>query len=105
MIEDPTTYGGNRGARRHVPGGAARGPRHRSKVMKKNAVALMCAVCAVVALWSTEAVAGPYSDEMAKCLVRSTTSTEKNGLIKWIFAAAALHPEVKGISSITEAQR
>ena len=73
--------------------------------MKKNTVALMCTVFSVVALWSTDAVAGPYSDEMAKCLVRSTTSAEKNGLIKWMFAAAALHPEVKGISSITEAQR
>jgi hypothetical protein len=71
----------------------------------KNAVALICAVIAVVVLWSTDAAAGPYADELAKCLVRSTTASEKNTLIKWIFAAAALHPEVKGISSVTEAQR
>ena len=71
----------------------------------KKTVALICAVLSVIALASTEAAAGPYSDEMAKCLVRSTTASEKNALIKWIFVAAALHPEVKGISSVTEEQR
>ena len=71
----------------------------------KKAVALICAVLSVVALSSTEAAAGPYADDLAKCLVRSTTTPEKNALIKWIFVAAALHPEVKGISSVTEAQR
>jgi maltose-binding protein MalE len=71
----------------------------------RKAVALMCAVCSVVMLSSTEAAAGPYADELAKCLVRSTTASEKNALMKWIFAAAALHPEVKGISSVTDAQR
>jgi len=71
----------------------------------KKAVALVCAVLSVLVLSSTEAAAGPYSDELAKCLVRSTTTSEKNALIKWVFAAAALHPEVKGIASVTEAQR
>jgi hypothetical protein len=73
--------------------------------MKKNTVALICAVCSVVALWSSDAAAGPYSDDLAKCLVRSTTPSEKTTLMKWIFAAAALHPDVKGIGSVTEAQR
>ena len=71
----------------------------------KKAVALVCAVLSVLVLSPTEAAAGPYSDELAKCLVRSTTTSEKNALIKWVFAAAALHPEVKGIASVTEAQR
>jgi len=71
----------------------------------KKAVALICAVCSVVVLSATDAVAGPYADDLAKCLVKSTTPAEKNALVKWIFAAAALHPEVKGISAVTEAQR
>ena len=71
----------------------------------KKAIALICAVCSLIAVSSTRAAAGPYSDELAKCLVRSTTASEKNALIKWVFAAAALHPEVRGISSVTEAQR
>jgi hypothetical protein len=73
--------------------------------MRKNTVALICAVCSAVALWSAEAAAGPYSDELAKCLVRSTTTSEKTTLMKWTFAAAAAHPDVKGISSVTDAQR
>jgi hypothetical protein len=72
--------------------------------MRKNTAALICAVCSIVA-WSAEAAAGPYSDELAKCLVRSTTISEKTTLMKWTFAAAAAHPEVKGISSVTDAQR
>lgn len=51
------------------------------------------------------AAAGPYSDEMAKCLVASTSETDKNFLVKWMFAAAALHPAVKSASSVTDAQR
>lgn len=51
------------------------------------------------------AFAGPYSDEMAKCLVSSTSEDDKNYLVKWMFAAAAMHPAVKSISSISDAQR
>jgi len=54
---------------------------------------------------SHSAFAGPYSDEMAKCLVTSTSEADKNFLVKWMFAAAALHPAVKSISSVTDAQR
>ncbi len=56
-------------------------------------------------LAAQSATAGPYSDEMAKCLVASTSEADKNFLVKWMFAAAALHPAVKSISSISDAQR
>lgn len=54
---------------------------------------------------SVPAIAGPYSDDLSKCLVRSTGDAEKRTLVKWIFAAVALHPEVADISSVTPAQR
>ena len=54
---------------------------------------------------SESAEAGPYSDELAKCLVKSTTDADKNYLVKWLFAAAALHPAVKSIASVTDAER
>lgn len=64
------------------------------------------AVLAVAgALGSVPATAGPYSDDLSKCLVRSTGDAEKRTLVKWIFAAVALHPEVADISSVTPAQR
>ena len=56
-------------------------------------------------LVAPSAFAGPYSDEMAKCLVSSTSEVDKNFLVKWMFAAAALHPAVKSISSVSDAQR
>ena len=51
------------------------------------------------------AQAGPYSDDLAKCLVESTTAADKNALVKWMFATAALHPAVKSMASVTDAER
>ncbi len=51
------------------------------------------------------AQAGPYSDDLAKCLVESTTAADKNALVKWMFATAALHPAVKSIAAVTDAER
>lgn len=51
------------------------------------------------------AQAGPYSDDLAKCLVESTTAADKNALVKWMFATAGLHPAVKSIAAVTDAER
>lgn len=73
--------------------------------MKHIKVAAIGAAFALALLASPFALAGPYSDEMAKCLVTSTSEADKNFLVKWMFAAAALHPAVKSISSVSDAQR
>lgn len=49
--------------------------------------------------------AGPYSDELGRCLVASTTTADKNALVKWMFATVSLHPAVKSIASVTPAER
>ncbi len=49
--------------------------------------------------------AGPYADDLAKCLVSATTARDKTDLVRWIFANAALHPEVRSISAVTPEQR
>lgn len=49
--------------------------------------------------------AGPYSDDLAKCLVKSTTADDKGTLVRWIFGIAALHPQVANVSAISDAQR
>ncbi len=49
--------------------------------------------------------AGPYADDLAKCLVSSTTARDKTDLVRWIFANAALHPDVRSISAVTPEQR
>lgn len=63
------------------------------------------ALLAISGLMSTAANAGIYGDDMAKCLVRSTTTQDRSVLVKWIFAAAASNPEVKSMVSVTERQR
>ena len=66
---------------------------------------LIVAFLAISGLMSTAANAGIYGDDMAKCLVSSTTTQDRSVLVKWIFAAAASNPEVKSMVSVTERQR
>ena len=51
------------------------------------------------------ALAGIYSDELAKCLVKSTTDADRTFLTKWIFASVAVHPAVRSIALVSEADR
>ena len=51
------------------------------------------------------AVAGPFADEMSKCMVRETTEQERTMLVQWVFAITALHPDVKQLSSVTDQAR
>ena len=49
--------------------------------------------------------AGPFGDDMAKCLVRATTSEDKTTLVKWMFAVMSVHPDVKAFAQVPEAAR
>jgi hypothetical protein len=49
--------------------------------------------------------AGVYSDDMGKCLVSATSQADKTNLVRWIFATAALHPEVASIASVSQEER
>jgi len=60
---------------------------------------------AALAGLSGEAAAGPYSDDLAKCLVGSSTPADKSTLVKWVFSIASLHPALGSVSSVTAAQR
>jgi hypothetical protein len=73
--------------------------------MKHFLVPVVGAAVALTMLSPDSTGAGPYSDELATCLVRSTTDADKNYLVKWMFAAAALHPAVKSIASVSDAER
>ena len=50
---------------------------------------------------SSSALAGPFNDKLAVCLVKSTTPQDKLTLIRWIFAAMASHPGVKDLSEVS----
>lgn len=66
---------------------------------------LLLFVGAALLLASAAAQAGPYTDDLSKCLVRSTSEQQKAVLVEWVFAIAALHPSVKPLSSVTDAKR
>lgn len=55
-------------------------------------------------LSSQAAFAGPYGDDLSKCLVNSTTQADRQALVKWIFSTASLHPAVKTMVSVSEKQ-
>ena len=60
---------------------------------------------ALAVLPSDPAGAGVYSDELAKCLVRSTTDADKTYLMRWLFASMSVHPAVRSIALVSDAER
>ena len=73
--------------------------------MRYHKLVVASTVFSLIILLTCTVFAGPYSNELAKCLVRSTSEEDKNDLMKWMFAAFASHPEVKSMASISESQR
>ena len=49
--------------------------------------------------------AGPFEDEMAKCLVTSTNKRDRNKLVKWIFRVYGDHPEVSNMVDISDREK
>ncbi len=70
--------------------------------MKRSTLAV---VCATLLCTSRFAVAGPFADDMAKCLVNSTSPQDRTVLVQWIFSVIALHPDLSASSSISPKQR
>lgn len=59
----------------------------------------------VLPLFMTNAVyAGPYTDDLSKCIVESTTTEDRTELVKWMFTAMSLHPAVKQVASVSTEQ-
>lgn len=48
--------------------------------------------------------AGPYTDDLGKCLVESTSTRDRNSLVRWLFASASVHPAVSSIALVTPEQ-
>ena len=49
--------------------------------------------------------AGIYTDDMTRCLVSNTTTSDKTTLVRWVFSIASLHPEVATTSTLSEEKR
>jgi hypothetical protein len=61
-------------------------------------------VFASLLLVGSPTLAGPYSDDLAKCLVASTSSDDRVALVRWMFTSFAAHPDVAPLSAATTAQ-
>lgn len=53
---------------------------------------------------SAMADAGPYQDDLSKCLVSSTSKDDRIDLVRWMFAAMGTHPAVKTLAAVTPQQ-
>jgi hypothetical protein len=50
-------------------------------------------------------IAGPYADALGKKLVSSTTPADKAICVRWMFVSMALHPDLKGMATVSPEQR
>ena len=64
----------------------------------------MCALITLVVLGGLPRVAdaGPFADDLARCLVKSTTATDRARFVRWMFAAASRHPEVRDLTTVSD---
>lgn len=65
---------------------------------------LLAAAVAALVL-SPLAVAGPQADELGRCMVRSTSKEDRALMLRWVFATAALHPNVEPLARVSAEQR
>jgi len=70
----------------------------------KKIVAAFC-LAILAQLGAANAVAGPFGDDMAKCMVRATSPEDRAMVVQWIFAFIALHPDVRQLASISDEKR
>jgi len=50
------------------------------------------------------AQAGVYGDALGQCFIDSTSHKDRNKLIVWLFSAAAQHPVVKHLLSVSDVE-
>jgi hypothetical protein len=59
----------------------------------------------IVAMSTHRAIAGPFADDMAKCLVNSTSDADRADLVRWMFSAMALNPDLASMATISTKER
>ena len=60
---------------------------------------------AVLTCLSFAATAGPATDTLGACLADNTTGKDRKDLAKWVFVSISVHPEMKGLTTATDADR
>jgi len=73
--------------------------------MNSCKLAVVAIASALTCFNAPSAFAGPYADDMSKCLVKSTTAADRASFVRWFFAAASSHPAVKTLAVVSPEQR
>jgi hypothetical protein len=63
--------------------------------------AFAAGIFCVVALCGSTASAGIYTDDLSRCLVRSSSEQDRTLLTRWMFISMASNPAVKSLATVT----
>ena len=72
--------------------------------MKLNARIHFLAAAIVLQLFATGVHAGVHTNDLAECLVDSTSRQDRAALVNWLFSAASFHPALSSNASVTRDQ-
>lgn len=70
------------------------------KIVTALAVSITCS-----ALIPSFVIAGPATDSLAACLADNTTGRERKDMARWVYAAMSTHPELQGLSTVSDESR
>lgn len=71
----------------------------------KISVAGLAALVLVSLLPVAPALAGPATESLSICLADNTSGRDRKDMARWVFIGMASHPEIKGLSNVTQANR
>ncbi len=73
--------------------------------MRRKILYIFTVFTFLVNIPSQPTFAGPFEDEMAKCLVTSTNNRDRTKLVKWIFRVYGDHPEVSNMVDLSDREK
>jgi hypothetical protein len=72
--------------------------------MKKIVINLTISIICSATIFSS-AMAGPATDSLASCLADNTSGKERKDMARWVYAGMSTHPEIQGLSNVTDVNR
>jgi hypothetical protein len=60
-------------------------------------------LASLLCLGTTTSWAGPYTDDLSRCLVEKTSEDDKVALVQWVVMALTQHPAVSSLAKTTAA--
>ncbi len=73
--------------------------------MRKKILYIFTVLTFILNISNKPIFAGPFGDDMAKCLVTSTNKRDRTKLIKWIFRVYGDHPEVTNMIDLSDREK